>query len=468
MSDDISVYDRSGLAGDNGCVDLEEAPLGLGTNGDTGVVLTWSGVTPTGAACPETQRMAITTRTSASVVNAPEIPGQVQPIMPDVQMQDGTFIGLAVDDTSTVYMVAFDQAGGVKWSLPNYYPLIATADGGLIATDNWVSATIFDQNGNATGQIANMPTYSWKGAYLDGDLDWVIAALDLASIISTTSFAAVPGGNLAGNGFSLAHHTFGLWYCGPEGDGACAPNGLAGTPVAFSYLQDSLLNAQNYTQAVDFSGARAHPDWVTAIRNEAAKSYWKAFEHVAAVLPIASNAQWRATPPFEHTNYVLGVWPDGSPTGMTPLRYCGAGGIEGICPFSWVYYPVIMDNAQGALMSSNWVHLSPPYPPTTSADFTQFGQLVTGIGHAIGTIAAHETGHQLSVPNMDCTTNSTENKDNTCPEDYLYQQDASGTSQEWFYEDIPNKRIHWTSRAECFIQYYLLNGRWARGDGKCP
>jgi hypothetical protein len=113
MSDDISVYDRSGLAGDNGCVDLEEAPLGLGTNGDTGVVLTWSGVTPTGAACPETQRMAITTRTSASVVNAPEIPGQVQPIMPDVQMQDGTFIGLAVDDTSTVYMVAFDQAGGV-------------------------------------------------------------------------------------------------------------------------------------------------------------------------------------------------------------------------------------------------------------------------------------------------------------------------------------------------------------------
>jgi hypothetical protein len=60
-------------------------------------------------------------------------------------------------------MIAFDAAGNLGWSVPNYTPHIATADGGLIATSDSGSAVTFDDNGNATGQIANLPIYSWTG-----------------------------------------------------------------------------------------------------------------------------------------------------------------------------------------------------------------------------------------------------------------------------------------------------------------
>jgi hypothetical protein len=469
MSDDISVYDRSGASyegpgpnGDFDCDELEDIPLGLGTNADTGVVLTWSEVSPAAGACPRTQRMAITSGTSASLVNAPEIPGQVQPVMPDVQLQDGTFIGLAVDDTSTVYMVAFDQAGGVKWSLPNYYPLIATADGGVIASSDWVAATSFDQNGNATGQIANVPTYSWKGAYLDGDLLSIIPMLDLASIISTKSFAAAPGGNLASNGFSLQHHTFGLWFSGPEGNGAPDPAVGPLTPIIFSYLAEAGLNEGTYTTAVDFS--EAHPEWVVAIRNEAVKTYMHAFDSLPAISgrtpkPELMRGQIPA-PLFERTIYVTGWW--GKDDHGNPVT--GLASHIDDKPWGWLYYPVIMGSAQVAL-ETNWVHLSPPYPPTTSADFTQFGQLMKAIGHAIGTIAAHETGHLLHVEFMDC--NAADGKHDPCPEDYLYQNFASGPEHEWFYEDVQGKAIHWTANGKCDIRYYLLHSRFAAQDGQC-
>jgi hypothetical protein len=53
--------------------------------------------------------------------------------------------------------------------------MIATADGGVIATDDSGAAVTFDQNGSATGQLASLPTYSWKGnAYQVGSIEqWV-------------------------------------------------------------------------------------------------------------------------------------------------------------------------------------------------------------------------------------------------------------------------------------------------------
>ena len=73
-------------------------------------------------------------------------------------------------------MVAYDATGGVRWSVPNYAPLMATADGGVIATSDFVSATIFDQNGNATRQMAKMPTQSWQGnMYQLGSIDRISA-----------------------------------------------------------------------------------------------------------------------------------------------------------------------------------------------------------------------------------------------------------------------------------------------------
>ena len=94
-------------------------------------------------------------------------------------------------------MVAFDQGGGQRWSVPNYYPLMATADGGVIATTDFMSATIFDQNGSAVGQMAKMPTQSWPiNEYQIGSVDQVVAM----ALLFAPSWAAFAGGNASGNG----------------------------------------------------------------------------------------------------------------------------------------------------------------------------------------------------------------------------------------------------------------------------
>ena len=53
------------------------------TNADTGIALTWM---------DDKAHMAITNGTSASVVDAPE--GPAAPVVPMLQAQDGSFIGL--------------------------------------------------------------------------------------------------------------------------------------------------------------------------------------------------------------------------------------------------------------------------------------------------------------------------------------------------------------------------------------
>jgi len=98
-------------------------------------------------------------------------------------------------------MIGFDQGGGLRWSVPNYYAMIATADGGVIATSDGVSATIFDKNGSAVGQMAANAVPNWQGQlYVAG-----AGGLDLAySWVSFgASFAAAAGGNPSGNGTSV-------------------------------------------------------------------------------------------------------------------------------------------------------------------------------------------------------------------------------------------------------------------------
>jgi len=179
---------------------------GLITNADTGTLVTFSVVY--GCIEPEidpgqelytTPMMAITTGTAVSVLNAPTLGGPF-PVQPELQAQDGSFVGTMYDDSMNEYMIAFDQAGGVRWTVPNYSPLMATADGGVIATPDGVSATIFDQNGKATGQIANMPTYSWLGnAYQYGSVDQVVAQL----LASSLSFSAFLGGSPSPGGTAV-------------------------------------------------------------------------------------------------------------------------------------------------------------------------------------------------------------------------------------------------------------------------
>ena len=56
-------------------------------------------------------------------------------------------------------MISFSQSGDVIWSVPDDYPQIATVDGGIVG----YSGKTYDDQGRATGQIANMPTQSWTG-----------------------------------------------------------------------------------------------------------------------------------------------------------------------------------------------------------------------------------------------------------------------------------------------------------------
>ena len=76
--------------------------------------------------------------------------------------QDGTFYGT---DNTYSNLIHFDQSGNTIWSVPGDYPQIATTDGGVIGS----SGITYDSNGNATGQIANMPTQSWLGYAYQND-----------------------------------------------------------------------------------------------------------------------------------------------------------------------------------------------------------------------------------------------------------------------------------------------------------
>jgi hypothetical protein len=453
------------------------------TNADTGVVLTWKadpdthsniavlgelgrGAGRASAALPKDgvtsaveYGMAITTGASVSLMSGPTVPGRHESIVPVLQAQDGSFVG-----TVGVYpcptcaiqynMIAFDASGNARWSVPGYGPKIATADGGVIAqasdqdaNDFTGAAVRFDQYGNATGQMASLPTYSWKGAYRLGSTEAEIPEFDLAD--SATTYAAFPGGNLTNNGFALHNHTFGILFCGT--DVRCDQ-----TPAKFTYMPVANLNGSTYASATDF-GAE-HPDWTWTIRSEAAKQFRAAFDKLPLIVstkayPTFVQSDVPTAKGFEYTNYVNGMWkyevsPDLPATGFTDPDSKIIVYDRNTFTKSYIYYPVIMGNAQVALGFINQTNtpVSPSYPPSPTSN-AQFQQIMKAIGFAIGAISAHETGHQLSLPHTDCTGSACE---------YLYQNAEGGPNHAWFYQDIPGEHIHWSEEAKCSINNFLL------------
>jgi hypothetical protein len=146
------------------------------TNADQGIMFTWGD-------WYGNSFIAVTTGASVSVMSAPMAP------TPVLQAQDGSFFGTVTTwDGSYVFnIVSFDIAGNVRWMVPmtNPFPQIATADGGLIVNDYdgtaWTAIT-FDKDGNATGQMGSLPTYSWWGyAYEDGPVTQVVADAPFAA-----------------------------------------------------------------------------------------------------------------------------------------------------------------------------------------------------------------------------------------------------------------------------------------------
>jgi hypothetical protein len=164
------------------------------TNADQGVLISWEApvFSPSSLSTTWDRNMAITTGTSFSIINGSVVPGQQSDLVPVLQAQDGSFVGIARPSGWAPSMVSFDQTGNVRWVVPNDQPQIATADGGVIGQ----SGITYDANGNATGMIANLPTYSWLGyAYQDGPIDFILTLpIDVAK-----AYWALSGGNASAN-----------------------------------------------------------------------------------------------------------------------------------------------------------------------------------------------------------------------------------------------------------------------------
>jgi hypothetical protein len=114
-----------------------------------------------------------------------------------IQMQDGSYVG--TDHSRN--MVAFDVSGGWRWAVWGYTPLMATADGGVIATSDWVSATVFDKNGGAIGWLPQVPVPNWKGQVYSGSAG---VELDDSWVRLGAGYWSLLGGNPSGNGASAA------------------------------------------------------------------------------------------------------------------------------------------------------------------------------------------------------------------------------------------------------------------------
>jgi hypothetical protein len=171
-------------------------PTNMITNGDTGALLSWSAwnwETPL-------LGMAVTNGTSVNVVSAPQLPGQIDAVVPALQAQDGSFVGTAWagENGDVPYMVAFDATGNVRWSVPNEQPQIATADGGVIGQ----SGITYDQTGSATGQMGSMPIQSWTGNEYTSSGS--ITAISTPPVLEDgASFWPTVGGNPSGNGTAI-------------------------------------------------------------------------------------------------------------------------------------------------------------------------------------------------------------------------------------------------------------------------
>jgi hypothetical protein len=204
--DSALIIDNSGYHyTSSGAVPTLNGPLGsLITNSDQGVLYSWAVCLSTQESqC--TQQLTTITNGSLSTVST-NIGAGSYPINPILQRADGSYIGTVNTPTGNS-MVAFTTSGQQLWNQPNYTPRIATSGGGLIAQSQSGQSVTFDTNGNQTGQIAILGTYSWTGAnYQVGSVDSFQALLlELENSYSGFAGANASGNNTAVNDFpSLA------------------------------------------------------------------------------------------------------------------------------------------------------------------------------------------------------------------------------------------------------------------------
>ena len=360
------------------------------------------------------------TAIAADVIWQPPVATPFTAVSPALQLADGSFVGSAGFSPN---MIAFDAAGNTRWVVPGYNPQMATADGSVIGqagstfdpgTGSIIPgpAATFDGNGSATGRLPALPTYTWKAAYQVGSTDSLI--IPLPSLLA--SYAAIRNGNFTANATQVIQTSLGVIWCSNLISGSCQgqfiPPTLFGPAVqdlGFTYAPWIQMPTSNLS---DFT--TAHGEWVDLIISKAMAAVRNAYKNVPVMIQPVSFAgtpchvSWNLTcaffpkPPkpadYNHTVFITG-------------NFCGQDvgvSIEGDT-HSYVCYQDVMQNAQLALGSydSNhiWQALSPTYSSAltrTDPAYGQFLSLMNAIGIGTGNVAVHETGHQFSLPQMDC------------------------------------------------------------------
>ncbi len=173
------------------------------TNADQGILLSWSYVD----ANWDTQYgMATITQGSVSLLHAPTIPGQQLPVRPDLQAEDGSFVGTTWvgdeddPDNWVATMVAFDATGSVRWAVQNEEPQIATEGGGVISR----SGMSYDQIGRPAGQNT-LAILSWlNNVYQLGSVDSLI----VPSVYLAATWWAFQGGNHGKTGTAILQQEY--------------------------------------------------------------------------------------------------------------------------------------------------------------------------------------------------------------------------------------------------------------------
>jgi hypothetical protein len=303
-------------------------------------------------------------------------------------------------------MVAFDAAGNVRWIVPNDWPAIATADGGVIGT----SGITYDANGNATGRVT-LATQSWRGnQYRDGPVE-ELALTQVDAAMSLWAFALFGGGGANQSGNNTAARP---WYFKLVWQNNCA---TVPWPCGFVLYPDN-------PRALDGLAVDATSQ-ATAIKNAALSALKKAYEGYNV------DVSEGRTGTGDHQVNVIDGYSLASPCGQTQ-NYPSI-------TFSDVFYLAAMENAQWAL----GIVLKTPQDVQNALGSMR---LMDAIGAGIGNNAAHELAHQflLKKYGMDDSSTNTYNG-----------ADCNGATAPWVYGIGP---INWEGVAAGALKNSLGTG----------
>jgi hypothetical protein len=384
---------------------------------------------------------------------------------------------------NSTFVIAFNRdSGQILWtyqapSQPNLSIVSSAVGNGLVVktTDQNGLDTVFgiDASGNKAfnATIGTGTSFSWKGNW-NAVLNNLASGIALQPIpVTWASDWTEPGGNASGNGMATTHHSIGLFWCGTGygRQGSCTqdPFNVGGDDVVFGYMAGP--TSSNYTQMQNLPNnfASSHPEWVDLIESEATKALEKAFSQYPAIsVEVGSKGDHTCFWFFtchnkrnqEHTVFVMGQWSGEGGSGLTPPCI--------VCVTSKVYYPVILSSAETAVNSAGGVG-TPTYPPVTPTDLSNFQTVLRALGRGVGNTAAHELGHQLSLPNMDCGHVTDVPSPQPCDGNYNFvynffngyggaqiPSDPNSVGASFKYVDVPGFPIRWgTSPCKALAQY---------------